>query len=268
MREQTYSCNQQNVFFAQPKVQYLGYVVSRDGITASPDKVKAVRQYPIPRNVKDVRSYLGLVSFYRRLIPKFPEIAKPLTELTRKNVQFRWESRQQVAFGKLKDTLCSNQALAYHDFKFQFILTTVASKIAVAAILSQVLNGVERPITFASRQMNKAEQNYTASEAEMLAVTWATKHFRCYLYGKKFAVRSDHSALTYLHKFVDNNSRLMRWSLRLTEFDFDVEHRPGAKISHVDALSRHLQAITTEQIFLKIWFERSRNMTISAVPYR
>ena len=93
--------------------------------------------------------------------------------------------------------------------------------------------------------MNKAEQNYTASEAEKLAVTWPTTHIRCYLYGKKFLVRTDHSALTYLHKFSDDNSRLMRWSLRLAEFDFDIEHRPGANIRHVDALSRHVQAITT-----------------------
>ena len=86
-------------------------------ITASPDKVKAVRQYPTPRSVKDVRFYLGLVSFYRRLIPKFAEIAKPLTELTRKNVQFRWEGRQQADFEKLKETLCSDQVLAYPNYK-------------------------------------------------------------------------------------------------------------------------------------------------------
>ena len=83
-------------------------------------------------------------------------------------------------------------------------------------------DGVERPIAYASRQKNKAEQNYAASEAEMLAVTWATKHFRCYLFGKKFIVRTDHSALTYLHKFAEKNSRLMRSSLRFSEFDFDV----------------------------------------------
>jgi hypothetical protein len=100
--------------------------------------------------------------------------------------------------------------LAYPDFSQQFILTTDTSKVAVAAILSQEQDGIERPIAYASRQMNKAEQNYSASEAEMLALTWATRHFRCYLYGKKFIVRTDHAALTYLHKFADNNSRLMR----------------------------------------------------------
>ena len=117
---------------------------------------------------------------------------------------------------------------------------------AVAAILSQVQEGVERPFAFASRQMNKAEQNYCASEAEMLAVIWATKQFR-YLFGKSFTVATDHSALTYLHKFAGNNSRLMRWSLRLAEFDFDIEHRPGTQIKHADALSRHVHTVTANQ---------------------
>jgi hypothetical protein len=95
--------------------------------------------------------------------------------------------------------------------------------------------------------MNRAEQNYCASEAEMLAVIWATKQFRCYLYGKRFTVRTDHSALTYLHKFTGNNVRLLRWSLRFTEFDFFIENRPGTQIRHVDALSRHVQAVHTNK---------------------
>ena len=219
--------------FAKRQVQYSGNIVSRDGIAASPDMVKAARQYPTPRSVKDVRSYLGLVSFYRRLIPKFAEIAKPLTELKRKNIQFRWEGRQQAALEKLKETEFRS-GFGLPRLKSQCILTTDASKLAVAAILTQLRDGVERPIAFAIRQMIKAEQHYTSSEAEMLTVTWATKHFRCYLYGKNFLVRTDHSALTYLHKFADNNSRLMCWSLRLAEFDFDVEHRQRNKIRHFD----------------------------------
>jgi hypothetical protein len=98
--------------FAQAQVEYLGYIESRDGVKASPNKTKAVRQYPIPTNAKQVRSFLGLASFYRRLVPKFAEIAKPLTELIRKNIQFKWEVLQQTAFDKLKDLLCSDQVLA------------------------------------------------------------------------------------------------------------------------------------------------------------
>ena len=233
--------------FAEPRVEYLGYEVSREGISASPAKNKAVQCYPTTRNVKEVRSFLGLATFYRRLVPKFAQLAKPLTELIRKDAKFRWNEPQQSAFDNLKTALCSDQVLAYPNFRAPFILTTDASKVAVAAILSQVQDGVERPISYASRQMNKAEQNYSASEAEMCAVQWATKHFRCYLYGRKFILRTDHSALKYLHAFADNNSRLLRWSLRLTEFDFTVEHRPGTQIRHVESLSRVIQSVTSGQ---------------------
>jgi hypothetical protein len=141
--------------------------------------------------------------------------------------------------------------MAYPNFELPFILTTDASKIAVAAILSQVQDGLEGPIAYASRQMNKAEQAYSASEAEMLALVWATKYFRCYLYGKKFLDRTDHAALTHLRTFADHNSRLMRWSVRLSEFDFVVEHRAGSKIGHADALSRHVGTILDDEILGK-----------------
>jgi hypothetical protein len=100
--------------------------------------------------------------------------------------------------------------LAYPNFELPFIFITDASKVAIADILSQVQDGVEKPIAFASRQLNKAEQSYAASDIEMLALVWAKKYYRCYLYGKKFLVRTDHCALTYLHNFADNNSRLLR----------------------------------------------------------
>ena len=181
---------------AQPQVKYLGYVLS-EGVYASSDKVDAVRNYPTPRNAKDVRAFLGLTSFYRRFVPKFAETAKPLTKLTRKGQEFNWGPSQQEAFDELKAKLCTTPVLAYPNFDLLFILTTDASKVAVAAILSQVQNGLERSVAYASRQLNKPEQAYSASEAELLALVWATKHFRCYLYGKRFTVRTDHAALTY-----------------------------------------------------------------------
>jgi hypothetical protein len=109
---------------ARPQVKYLGYVMSRDDVTASPDKVKAVRQNPVPRNAKELRFFLGLDLFYRRLVPKFVEIAKPLTQLIRKYVQLKWKSRREAAFEKPKDILCSEKILAYPDFNSQFILMT------------------------------------------------------------------------------------------------------------------------------------------------
>jgi hypothetical protein len=115
-----------------------------------------------------------------------------------------------MAFEKLKEVICTEQVVAYQDFKSQFILTTDASTVAVAAFLSQVQDGFDHPNAFASCQMNQAEQNYCASEAQMIAVIWATKQFRCYLYWKRFKVRKGHSALTYLHKYTGNNARLLR----------------------------------------------------------
>jgi hypothetical protein len=165
--------------------------------------------------VKEVKSFLGLASFYRRLVRRIATIAKSLTQLIRKDTQVNWEGCQPTAFEKMKEIICSEQVLAYPDFKSQFILTTDASNGAVPAVLSHVQDGVDRPIAFASQQMNKAEKKYCASEAKILAVIWATKQFRCYLYGIRFKVRADHSALTYLHRFTEINSRLLLCSLRL-----------------------------------------------------
>ena len=106
---------------------------------------------------------------------------------------------------------------------------------------------VERPISCASRQLNLAESNYSASEAEMLAVTWGTRHYRCYLFGKRFIIRTDHAALRYLHNFADNYSRLFRWNLRLPEFDFAAEHRPGTQIRNAVALSKSVQSIAHDR---------------------
>jgi hypothetical protein len=142
--------------FAQPEVHYLGFVLSENGVSASSDKVKAVQNYPTPRNVRDVRAYLGLASFYRRLVPNFAEIAKPLTQLTRKGQEFTWGPRQQEVFEGLKQKLRNPPVFVYPNFKLPFILTTDASKVAIAAILSQVQDGIERPIAYASRQLNSA----------------------------------------------------------------------------------------------------------------
>jgi hypothetical protein len=155
-------------------------------------------------------------------VPNFAETAKPLTSLTRKNQKFKWGPGQQEAFEGLKSRLCTTPVLAFPNFDLPFILTTDTSKVAVAAVLSQVQDGAERPRAYASRQMNAAERNYSASEAEMLSLIWAVKYYRCYLYDKRLVVRNDHSALTYLRKFPDTNSRLLRWSLKLSELDFVV----------------------------------------------
>jgi hypothetical protein len=127
-------------------VQYLGFVLSENGVSASTYKVKAVREYPTPTNVREVRAFLGLCSFYRRLVPNIAQISKPLTTFTRKDQKFEWGPSQKKAFDRLKDKLCTTPVLAFPNFKLPFIVTTDASKLAVAAVLSQVQDDVERPI--------------------------------------------------------------------------------------------------------------------------
>jgi hypothetical protein len=189
--------------FAQPHVQYLCYILSENRISASPDIVKAVREYPTHKNVKDVRAFLGLALFYRRLVPDFVQLAKSLTLLTRKTQKFTWDPKQEEGFETLKDRLCTTPVLGYPNFNLPFILTTDTSKTDVGVIFSQVQDGIEKPIGYASRQKNKAEQAHSTSESEILALFWATKLFRCYLLGKKFLVRTGHAALTYLQNFAD-----------------------------------------------------------------
>ena len=144
----------------------------------------------------------------------------------------------------MKDKLCTTPALAYRNLKLPFIRTRDASKTAVAAIQSQVQDGVKRPIAYSIRHLNKAEQAYSVSENEMLALVWAQVFPILYVWKKKFLVRTKHLALTYLRNFADRNGRLLRWSLKVSELDFIVEHRAGSKIGHVDAVSRHVGTTT------------------------
>jgi hypothetical protein len=222
---------------------YLGFELSEKDVSATANKVEAIKGYAKPENSKDVRGFIVLASFYHRLVPNFAEMAKPPTALIRKNQQFTWGPSQQKAFDNLKRKLGTAPVLAYPNFSLSFILTTDTPKVAVADVLSQVQDGVERPIEFASRQKNKPEQAYTASESEMLALVWATKYFCCYLFGCKFLARTDHSAITYVRNVSDQKQRLMRWSMKLSELDLTVENRVGKKIPHVDALSRHVGAV-------------------------
>lgn len=150
---------------------------------------------------------------------------------------FEWGPDQQGAFETLRNALASDTVLAYPDFTEPFILATDASGTALGAVLSQRQHGRERPIAFASRQLNKSEANYSVTERELLAVIWATKLFRCYLLGRQFTLITDHAALRWMLSLRDPSSRLTRWALRLSEFEYKVEHKPGKDHRNAD-LSR------------------------------
>ncbi|KAJ0177013.1 hypothetical protein K1T71_007022 [Dendrolimus kikuchii] len=224
--------------FLRKEVAYLGHIIGEDGVKPNPDKIKAVTNYPIPQSPKDIKSFLGLVSYYRRFIPDFAKLAKPLTSLLKKDVLFIWQNEQQLAFESLKNKLVTAPILAYPDFTQPFILTCDASNHAISAILSQGAVGQDRPIAYASRTLNKAESNYTVTEKECLAIIFGTKIFRPYLYGHRFKILTDHKPLQWLFSCKDPGSRLVRWRLKLEEFEYEIQYKKGKINSNADALSR------------------------------
>ena len=225
--------------FLQREVKYLGHVVSSSGIQADPAKLEAVTTYPVPRDVKELRTFLGLSNYYRRYIKGYSETAEPLHQLTRKTAKgFHWNFQCQQAFDVLKAHLVNPPILAYPQFDASFKLQTDASNVAIGAVLSQEQDGSERVIAYWSRQLQKAERNYSVIEREALAAVAAIREFYPYLYGFHFKLVTDHNPLVSLKGLKDVGGRLTRWALFLQQFDFEVVHRPGREHGNADALSR------------------------------
>lgn len=234
--------------FACPKVKYLGHVVSPEGIAPDDDKTSAVRDFPRPHNVKTVRSFLGLANYYRRFIKDFAKLASPLNQLLRKDNKFVWTDDCEQAFKALKNALVTAPILAFPDFKETFHLYTDASNEGIGVTLGQMQNGREVAIAFAGRDLNTAERNYSTTEREALAVIFGIKKFEPYLYGRKFILHTDHHSLKWLMSISDPSGKLARWSLLVQQYDFEIQHRPGAAHGNADALSRRTYNISPPSI--------------------
>lgn len=224
---------------AQLSVEYLGHVVSAEGVQTDPKKLQAVAQYPTPTDLKSLRSFHGLTSYYRRFVPGFSKVANPLYTLTKKDVSFIWNPECQQAFEQLKELLRASPVLCFPNFRRPFILETDASGTGLGAVLAQQQpDGTIHPIAYASRSLQKHERNYGITELEGLGVVWAVKNFRAYLYGHKCTVFTDHEALKSLLNMPQPSGELARWGMALQELDLTIMHRSGKHNSNADALSR------------------------------
>jgi hypothetical protein len=173
-------------------------------------------------------------------------MSRLLTQLIKKNEKFVWTGIQQQAFDNLKAALTSDSVLAHPRFDQPFILSTDSSDYAISAILSQLHNGKERPISFASRMLNAAERKYSTTQKELLAIVYGTQIHRCFLYSRRFKIVTHHAALKWLITVKNHHcARLTRWVLKLSEYDFEIEHKAGKKHVNADCLSRHLASVTT-----------------------
>ena len=173
-------------------------------------KLRAVKEFLIPNTTKKLKGFLGMRGYYRCFIPNFSKIVKTLTNLLKNNTHFIWNVDTDAAFNTLRKVLTSQPLLEYPDFSKPFILTTDARNDALGTILSQGEIGRNLPIAYASRKLSKAERNYPTVEKELLAVVWRFKHFRPYLYGRKFTVVTDHRPLVWIFNVKDTSSRLLR----------------------------------------------------------
>ena len=233
--------------FAKEAVDFLGHVVSSLGLTIDQHKIESIRTWPIPTNLHELHSFLGLATYYRHFVKRFSQLTSPLTDLLHKERVYDWQPEQENAFNAIKEALISTPVLLLPDPEKSYVVTTDASDFAVGAVLSQDQGKGEQPIAFESRKMSPAERNYPVHEKELLAIIHALKTWRIYLEDHPFEVITDHASLEYLATQSNLSRRQTRWVELLQSYDFIVRYRPGRTNTVADALSRRadLKAITT-----------------------
>ena len=231
--------------FEVSSVEYLGFVINGQGIHKTDDKVRAIKNAKTPENVKELQSFLGLVTFYGRFIPNLATIAHPLYQLLNKDVKWNWTEKCQVSFDGIKAEITAPNFLVHFQPELPIKLVCDASQVGIGSVLAHILpDGIERPIAYASRVLNQAERNYSQIEKEALALIYGVKKFHMYLYGKnQFTLVTDHKPLLAilgpkagLPTLVA--ARLQRWSLILAAYNYTIEYRPTTKMGNADALSR------------------------------
>ena len=197
--------------FVKQRIEYLGHVVTPEGIFPDPSKVEVVKNFPTPASLKELKSFLDLANYYRRFIKGFSEISSPLNAPTKKGVRFCWSESCADAFNRLKHALISAPVLAFPNFDERFLLYVDASWTGIGFALAQVQDGGEVAIAYNGRGLNQAERNYTTTKREALALVEGIEKSQPCLHNRKFVVYTDHGSLRWLMNVKDATGRLARW---------------------------------------------------------
>jgi len=224
--------------FFQRQVDFLGFVISGDGIRTNPIKTEAIVNWPTPTSSKDIKAFCATVNYYRRHIKDLSSIAAPLYALTKQNMPFIGTNEHMRAFDTLKLRLTSAPMLAIYDQNAETIVDTDASGQGLGAVLSQIQDGHERVVAYASRTLNDAEKRYSVTKRELLAVIYALKQFRHYILAAPFVLRTDHAPLVHIQTMRDPGTHIGRWLDYLQEYQITIVHRVGCVHGNADGLSR------------------------------
>ena len=230
--------------FLVPSVEYLGHVIDENGLHPSESKVKAIKEAPIPTNITELRSFLGLLNYYHKFLPDLSTILAPLHQLLRKEAKWVWSTAQDKAFKQTKSLLHSSSLLVHYDEQKPLVLSCDASPYGLGAVLSHQMNdNTEKPIAFTSRTLTTPEKKYSQLEKEALAIIFAVRKFHDYLYGRHFTLYSDHKPLQYLlgqsrQIPTPASPRIQRWAITLSSYSYTIKHKPGTQLANADALSR------------------------------
>ncbi|XP_055585346.1 uncharacterized protein K02A2.6-like [Uranotaenia lowii] len=243
LKETGFVLNKTKCEFFKSGVSYLGHYIDSDGLHKDPEKVESIIQLGVPKDVKEVRAFVGLVNYYAKFCPSLAQHLKPLYRLLQEEVKFRWSKECQEAFKAAKQLLADDTVLAHYDRNLPIKLYSDASKEGIGAVIVHVFpDGKERPVSFASRVFKKHESNYSVIDREALAIYYGVQRFSSYLSGRRFILMTDHKPLTGLfsEKGIPETAagRLQRWAVYLSNFDFEIQHIKGTSNVVADFLSR------------------------------
>ena len=241
LRKEMLYANFKKCTFCMDRVVFLRYVVSGNGIEVDEDKIKAIKEWPTPKSVTEVRSFHGLASFYRRFVKDFSTIVAPLTDVIKKNVNFHWGEEQKNAFQMLKDRLCSTSVLALPNFDKMFELECDASGIGIGAVLMQE----KRPIAYFSEKLNGASLRYPTYDKELYALFRALETWQHYLWPKEFVIHTDHESLKHIKSQGKLSKRHARWIEFVESFPYVIRYKQGKENIVADALSRRYVLLTS-----------------------